>query len=457
MVCVRKLFVFLFLLTSAVNAGILFDSAELSLPKEVMSGFEEELRDLRIIPKSGKAVASFYKKKRKAPYLKISYHHGNISSREYDLNEDGFFEIVKRKVENKDFIYEELYQTDSGEAAYHFRKRFYLTSEEGKLKRVVEFREKKKLPFRSIEVRLVANSNYYQEDKQCFDYPKIPITDIPNIDEIIDDLNINWAPTLRRRGKVKYKVQIEKSCDQNVRSFLSDNKVSFKDIYGETIEKGLRCLQDLANKSTENAGVRLLFINSIASLVGQQVYLNPRRDLSLSLNKDSPLLNREENDKRNVSIICSQNDIPNDYDGIASTGKTFKASSIQCEEGALEIKHPYISLNFKKLNKKSVGSLKDLQKLIFHEFLHTTGWDHDDFWDPIDACAKVCFLEPAYAEEKLCKGDGGAAYMTPEGVEAATGLLLKYYFNDKNRVRTEFRNSGLPERLIPDVLQNFQD
>ncbi|MCR9204405.1 MAG: hypothetical protein NXH75_07505, partial [Halobacteriovoraceae bacterium] len=198
-------------------------------------------------------------------------------------------------------------------------------------------------------------------------------------------------------------------------------------------------------------------------------YVVPRRPEDMDPSRVGFPRLAENNGPNPISIICSDSNFKfqgNGTEGLgyASNGKSVQETKMNCNGEELKVTHPFMSLNFDALNRSKGGSReqnrKILQKLIFHEYLHTAGWDHNDFWDPVEKCAAHCFGLGTRNDKDYCQGSGGAALITREGLERST--LLNYDIQRSNgqpadlalrSVREDFYSALLPPGMLPKEMQ----
>lgn len=465
-----------FTLTSEMvfaGEGVVFENSTLKVDGKVAEKFFNDLSDTRLDPKTGLNELRFKRNNSPHPYQVIYQKDGEKIKEFLDLNEDGFFEVVKRRVEGERFVFEELYTFNANELAHHLRRRFYPLGETGLAKRVTEFRANKSAPYKVISNQTVSFFAYASSTgNQCLQKGWIPLEDtdlFPDIQELVERFNLRWPPSKLRLSEIQVPVDIDASCNNSASQYLEQD-TNFSSIYSQALSEGLNCLRRLSETSGRDSAINVLYRNSIAALVGQQIYVNPQGPGDMDPENTGFPRRSQPRKPNSPTIICSQRSSNfgdgdgNHREGYASTGRSVTRTTLNCRDGNLNIGHPFISLNFEYLNgQRSVARnqrKRYLKQLLFHEFLHTTGLEHDDFYDPIPSCASYCFgIDQSPNAESICRGEGAGGYelgqlqgtaelryqdMLHQGVTPsnASGILER-----------SMQTNGVPMDSIPQVMQ----
>lgn len=468
MSAVKFLITFLYLFNLSILAGVEFDSAEIPLSDELTAAYSEGLNELIVEKETGYNILKYFKKGGKFPYLVIAHSHGEQMRQEYDMNGDGFPEFIKKRVEGERYVFEELGNVNKKERAYHYRRRYYPIEGTRKARRVAEFRKSEKDSYKVLANQVVEFGSFATAKNQCLRVKIIPLGDsslFEDVERVVNRFSLDWSPTMRRVGNVKFPAEIERACDDKLEGYLNNGE-KFLDFYGETINTGLKCLRDLSRRADETAGVNLLFKNSIASLVGQHAYVVPRVASDMDPNnRGFPRIARNQGAKP-ITVICSQRNFQFGGEnhegglGYASTGRSGKEITFNCSQGPIKVTHPFMTLNFDNLNANKSSSRETnrrmLQKVVFHEFLHTAGWDHNDFWDPVEKCAAHCFGLGTAEDKDYCMGSGNAAGFTEQSFEFVAernyGLLRRDGYSSSAAfgiVRQQLLEAAVPQEMMP--------
>lgn len=432
------------------SSGVEFYDREIGLSQEVLKSFSEqlvnteynkktdinELRFSHSLKKSHQKNLSLSSEVKRPIFMVIGQRLGLTIYKKLDPDLDGFFEETFQKVEGRPYLYEELFTF--GEGNFHrMRKRYFPNPGSALLKVEVAFREHENQPFKKTGTytfsTLEAMTNGNGGTAACMG-PSLLILRhglADSVSDIIDRFQIDNLSS--KRGRVKFEASFDSDCGQKVSSYLNDPSKSIENVYQEALGEGLSCLQHLSkpNNADNNSFSRILYLNAVAGLSGQAIFMAPAGKTGEdSLNPSNPSFPRraERRPFLKQQILCSQR--PNDFKddegrskpnalGMASVLPS-ETTILKCEKGReMEIGYPFISLNFQALNKSSDQArlnkderLLKIKKLIFHEFLHTTGVPHEDGYDPVNACAEFCFnrgrLSPSAerAALKVCMGKG---------------------------------------------------
>lgn len=469
---VRLLFLLTFFNLSFQNliaAGVEFKSSEIEIGDELISSFKEGLKEVSVDEKTGYNVFKYFNPNSKYPYLTIVHNHGLTMKHIIDSNSDGQPDQIKQHVEGERYTYEELMNIHSSEKGFHYRRRYYPLEGTNTARRIIEYRESINKPFKVTANSIVSHRSFASERNSCTETVTSVIDDVSlvvDIEDVVNSFGISWHSAFLRGGKAKFRVEVESSCNEKASRHLDDN-VDFGELYGETINEGLNCLRRMAEGAQRTAGVNFLYRNALAALVGQQTYVVPRSIQDMDPRK--PGFPRISNlrDRNNMTIVCSE---PGSRFGrrdgglglgYASNGRNLRPTNLKCSDGDIAVTHPFMSLNFGALSELRISSDREkrrhLQKVIFHEFLHTAGWDHNDFWDPVESCASACFgVNVTQGAREYCMGENGAAGLTGRGLNSATVLNFQQLQSQNvpnaralQELQNRFNGLGLPANMMP--------
>lgn len=436
----------------AGNSGVEFIDKEVEINEEAFKSFSNQLVETQYDKKKDinelRFSHSLGNKKinqslegdlnsQRPIYLILGQRLGQTVYKKIDVDLDGFFEEYFKEVEGKDYIFEEFLTFGEGNF-YRMRRRYFPQKGKTLFKVEVAFREKKGDSFKVTggytyaSIDAMVQGDDYHSSPTCMDSRALRLNRglRKSIDQVINSFAIRWPSGGSK--KLKVEASFESSCNSKVDEFLSSSGSQMHKVYENAINKGLTCLQGLSNMDDpeNNSFSRVMYLNAVASLAGQAVFDNPLSEDSFD-NSNQSFPNRVERRKmKKQQVLCSQRQ--NSFigtDGEPRPGAIGMASvlpnsryetQITCEnEGSVTISHPFISLNFNMLEISSESRGHDraererrLEELIFHEFLHTTGVPHDDTYDPVTVCSKLCFQGSSMSEQQrtaareLCAGQG---------------------------------------------------
>ncbi|MCR9203145.1 MAG: hypothetical protein NXH75_01100, partial [Halobacteriovoraceae bacterium] len=206
---------FLFLLSVSAFSGVEFHDAEIPISDEIKKAFLEDLGSLTVEEETGFNVLKYYKKGAKFPYLTIAHFHGIKMRHEYDLDSDGFAEVVKRKVDGERYVYEELGNFNKKENGHHYRRRYYPLYGTTKAKRVAEYRASLKEQFKVIGSKIVDIRAFSSPKRnKCLKMEMVPMGDsdlLLDVEDVVKRFSIDWTSSLRRAGRLMFPAKIEKS------------------------------------------------------------------------------------------------------------------------------------------------------------------------------------------------------------------------------------------------------
>lgn len=438
--------------------GVVFDEAEIKISKNSLKNLNTQLIESIYDEKTGINELRFSLKKKGAkPNINfiIQQKDGHRVLEKIDSNNDGFFEMIRKTVSSEDYSVEEFISLRNSRY-YDLRRRYYPILG-GQLARLqISTRKTDKEEFKVVEETITTSIQYeasLSSKRQCLENTSFYLDSnlVDSVNDIVNSYNIAWPN--RDDFDLLVQLDVDRSCDRKTSNFL-DSRKSMKQIYGEAINQGMVCLQDLADRSRDSSSFsNLLYLNSAASLAGQRIYETPLEMESMSGGQNGfPRRARSDNFRRQ-KVICSQRD--RDFsvggsstirgNGMASTGVDHQ-THLNCEGGRLKVNHPFISLNFERLEEQAANTdnypLRDreryLKELIFHEFLHTTGAEHKSHYDPITACAKYCFNGSGSGRsrelsKRLCEGEGMGQFNITS-LESRVDLQLQYnsYLNQSS-------------------------
>ena|GEM_PF-4684553 len=414
---------------SQAEDGVIFDEVKVLLSKKSFKKLGKQFIESHFDKDKGVNELRFSLGNTKGAVVNyvIQQKNGKRILEKIDADRDGFFEVIKRKVTNQQYTYEELISLNSSKI-YHLRKRFYPVVGSHLVRLQISRLESKKGEFKVIEETFTSSIEMAEDlarKRQCLNNSSFYLdsTLIDSVNDIINDYGIDWPGI--DDFDVVVDVEFDRSCNQKTSAFLESGK-KFSQIYAESINEGMSCLQDLASDGRDSASFsNLLYLNSAASLAGQKIYETPMNIQSMNGGRNGFPRRANANDFQKQKVLCSQRgsafamrDGSSEVGhGLASTGVAH-STKLACEGGELNIRHPFISLNFDRLqdqaNSTNTLPLRDrerfLKQLIFHEFLHTTGAEHNRHYDPVSACAIYCFNgartnEANQASKSLCQGE----------------------------------------------------
>jgi hypothetical protein len=418
--------------------GLEFVERQVKFSRASLKGFSQMLKHSRFDPKTGLNELKFQLTGKgfvQANQSRINYivkqKDGQTYETHLDSQRNGFFDTIKRKVSGKPYIYEELFSYKKG--GFHDIRRRYFRQSNGLYRVEIARRESSSAPFVVKGNKEVSALQFggMAEKRQCLENRTfmLDMNLIDSVNEIVEDFNIDW-PALDF-FEVPVTAEFDKSCDQKAKRFLGRNK-SMSRLYEEALNEGLNCLQRLGQRSRDpNSFSNILYINSAAALAGQQVYMSPMNPQSMVDGVGGFPRRQPASQFEMQKVICSQRSDSFSYPdqgaseeglGMAST-RIGQTEGISCNGSHLKIKHPFISINFSKLQRDADTTNKypqrdrenKLKELIFHEFLHTTGVEHSAHYDPVYACALHCFggapndNTDAQAR-RICQGEGMGAF-----------------------------------------------
>ncbi len=370
----------------------------------------------------------------------LGQRKGETLYKKWDYNLDGFYDEIHHSVKGKSYVYEKLYTYGTGRF-HRVRQRYFPQKGSSLFKVEVAFRDSEKGAFQvkgGYSFATLQFMNMGQVRPECMSTQSFDLNNkrmMRTMSQLISDegFGIQWFDS-ELSNSLEIHADFETSCDAQVKEYYGEDNISFRDVYAEAINEGLNCLGRLSNMEDpeNNSFSRILYLNATASLAGQAVYESPTGPQSVDDRNPSFPARAPQEDLRRQQVICSQTNrqfqemanrrgAESRGEDILGMASVFPGESthIDCQGGrSVEIEFPFISLNFEVLNntnyqgrRGSESRHNKLKELIFHEFLHTTGIEHQSHYDPVYACAVHCFNGTQNAEaqrlaKNICEGEG---------------------------------------------------
>jgi hypothetical protein len=490
-------------IASAKNEGVEFREAEFGLKKTTLSLFNERLESNSLDPKTGILYLQFrgaFKSKKNNASLEVGLLDGEVVSKKIDTNGDGFSDIVSLVRPRRGVEFEEKYDRN-------LDKSFDLVitrrePREGILSTVVSKLDSNydgKFDKTSKSVGLSRQPMLGNgPGKACFEREAFTLGGElgEQIFTIAESYGLAYSSSSLSYSQATVRMDIEKSCDTSTSDIFSDG-TQFDSIMDEALNEGLNCLRGPgladhfqfsgdADRRDDPMGVAgVVYLNSVSMLLGQQIFENPLG----AKGADSQGYPVRQNDRtfRNLTVMCSEdsssfkaasgqrggwleslrgNFSAGEALGLGSTGRSSSSKQIQCSSGSVTVEHPYISLNMNKF-KTSMSDYSDsdkrseLKRLIFHEYLHTTGMEHESHFDPVTSCSICCF---PYGDRELvqracdsCRGES-ALGLNESALERQVDLQSPFLeIMGVSKVQYSDALETLNGRVPASTIQNLQD
>jgi|GEM_PF-5817467 len=425
---------------SSAKEGVVFRDSEALFQAELLAPLKESIFDIEYAP-SGERFLYMGKSKNES-HMVLGMRGSELITIKYDNNGDHFYEYVERKGLSGRFFKEVL--KASKEKFYSYRERQYRTNS-FQVKIIFEKRNSEGDKFKKVGERVEFAFQAMGSDlgnigdglnelsaPSCrLGMGLLKIDDkrlISDMSEIKNYFNLNDA--MVRSDSVAMVMEIDKSCDDSLEKTIGGGeKKPFQSIVQESLTEGMKCLKGITEnqgslKNGFNSSADIMYVRAGARILGSHLF-----DDHTSIN-DGPDVNhprysgKKDTNNTKLQFVCAEEEdffrslnVGPYEDGVAigyASIEPGQSRKIQCEGNKeVTLSHPYISLNMRKVlgdagerGTSRSEARTELKKLIFHEFLHTTGISHNPVYDPIGACAEYCFGRNSDKLRDKCKGVG---------------------------------------------------